>query len=372
MVNLTHQQLLNSGKYTGLSTSGAERDVLLRLYEFMVRLRRVEQAVIDEYHPADEMRCPVHFCIGQEAVPSAVRELLDVDDYLFSHHRTHGYYLAKRGPLDAFLAELYGKATGANCGKAGSMDLSYADVNFFGGAILGGAMSIAVGTAFGLQMRKSKNVAVTGIGDGATEEGVFWEAINYSALKKLPILFICENNNYSTYSPQSHRQLKDNLAEKVSTFGVESGKVFGNDVVAVYRALKSATERMRQGSGPYFLEAYTYRWSSHVGPEDDNHVGYRMPGELEYWKENCPIALMEEVLMSERILTTETKSRYIESIDSDIKEAFKFAKESPFPPDPNWLALNTCLESPLADQLLVDTEQLGFNENQPEAVPGPY
>lgn len=330
----------------------------------MLRLRRCEEALALEYHPADEMRCPVHFCIGQEAVPAALSVLLTRDDYLFSHHRSHGYYLAKGAPMTAMFAELYGKETGANGGRAGSQDISYPAVNFHSGAILAGATAIAVGAASAVQSRGESRVAVAGFGESATDEGIFWEAVSYAALRKLPIVFACENNNYSVFSPQLKRQADDNICERVATFGMESVPLFGNDVVLVYSTLKSAIENARAGRGPCLVEAYTCRWSGHYGPASDDLVGYRSEAELMAWKENCPIGLLEEAMAANGLLTDAQKAALLKEIDVEIAESFRFAKSSPFPKAGEWTAMNYASSSPVADALLADIDVEIFDANQ--------
>ncbi len=372
MADLSHDSILKAGRYRGMTLTGLDKPLLLKLYKFMQRLRRVELALIAEYHPADQMRCPVHFCVGQEAVSASLNALLTGDDYMFSHHRSHGYYLSKGAPLRALFAEIYGKAAGANGGKAGSQDISYGEVKFYSGAILAGAMGIAVGTSFGLQYKGSQNIAVTGFGEGATDEGIFWEAVNYAALKKLPCLFMCENNRYATFSPQSARQLGDNLSKKVAAFGLKTIDIFGNDAPLVYRTLSETIAGIRAGNGPAFVQAYTYRWNSHVGPEDDGVNNYRTKDEIEFWKQNCPIVLLEEQLLADGVLNAPQREEILREIDAEIKDAFDFAKSAPFPVNADWHALNYCDESPLADKLLDDAEHHVFNQNQAEAVPGPY
>src|SRR5713101_480981 len=202
MTVLSHKGILGAGRYRGAKVGRGEAETARALLRFMLRLRMCEEALAREYHPADEMRCPVHFCIGQEAVPAALSVLLTQDDYLFSHHRSHGHYLSKGAPIRAMFAELYGKETGANGGKAGSQDISYRPANFFSGAILAGATAIAVGAALGFQLRGERRVVAAGFGESATDEGIFWETIGYAALRKLPVIFICENNKYSVFSPQ--------------------------------------------------------------------------------------------------------------------------------------------------------------------------
>jgi TPP-dependent pyruvate/acetoin dehydrogenase alpha subunit len=361
---ITHQNILQAGRYRDLSLRDSDPAVIAKLHRFMVRLRRCEQALADEYHPADEMRCPVHFCIGQEAVPAALSELLFPDDYLFSHHRSHGYYLAKNAPMRAMFAELYGKETGANGGKAGSQDISYPKNNFFSGAILAGATAIAAGAAQGFQLRNEPRVAVAGFGESATDEGLFWETVNYAGLRKLPVVFVCENNNYSVFSPQHKRQAGASISERVATFGVNSVAVFGNDIVKVHAALARAITDARSGKGPWFIEAYTYRWSGHYGPESDDLVGYRSPEEVAAWKVNCPIDLLEEAMRARGILTESATASTLRDIDAEIADAFDFAKTSPFPRPGDWAPMNLSMRNPLADKLLPDAHIDEFDGNQ--------
>jgi pyruvate dehydrogenase E1 component alpha subunit len=338
----------------------------------MVRLRRCQEAIIKEYHPADEIRCPVHFCIGQEAVPAALSQLLRPADHLLSHHRTHGYYFAKGGSMKALLSELYGRETGANGGIAGSQEISVQDVNFCSGAILTGAMAIAVGVGFALKAKKEGNVAVAGFGDGATDQGVFWEAINYAILRKLPVVFVCENNRYATYSSQFKRQAKENISEKIATFGMRVQSIFGNDVILVHSVISDAIERSRAGKGPSFIEAFTYRLNAHVGPEDDDYLEYRPKPELDFWKINCPITLLEEQMIAHNLLNSVEKRTIISEIDKEICDAFAFAKISKFPNVLNWGKLNYSTNSLLADRLLRDIESTEFNQHQKDTIPIPY
>jgi pyruvate dehydrogenase E1 component alpha subunit len=372
MTGISHESILKTGRYRDLTIEGIDPAIVMGLYKHMVRLRRCELALIEEYHPADEMRCPVHFCVGQEAVPAALSLLLEPDDYLFSHHRTHGYFLAKGAPMRSLFAEIYGRETGANGGKAGSQDISMASVNFYGGAILSGAVAITAGAGLALQLKNRPNIAVAGFGEGATDEGVFWETISYAALRKLPIVFTCENNRYATSSPQFKRQPADNISERVQAFGVKSHALFGNDVIAVYSAIAGAIRAARSGQGPTFIEAYTYRWNGHVGPEDDDYVGYRPMSELEFWKSNCPIELLEERMAASGMLTPETKLAVEREADTEIADAFQFAKSSPFPSANGWREANYSDASPLADRLLVDLDSAQVDGNQADAIPRPY
>ena len=364
MKQISHQAILAAGQYKDLSLAGVAPEVVKRLHRFMLRQRRCEEALAKEYHPADEMRCPVHFCIGQEAVPAALSELLTKDDYLYCHHRSHGYYLAKRAPMQAMFAELYGKETGANGGRAGSQDISSPAVNFHSGAILAGATAIAMGSALAIQMKGESCVTVAGFGESATDEGIFWETVSYAALRKLPIVFVCENNNYSVFSPLLKRQAKDNISERVATFGLKSTALFGNDVPLVYRTLNSAIADARAGHGPSFVEAYTCRWSGHYGPASDDLVGYRSEEELRIWKENCPIALLEEAMSAKGLLSDSQKSTLLREIDAEIADSFRFAKGSAFPKPASWSEMNYANSTPLADRLLAEIDVEAFDHDQ--------
>jgi pyruvate dehydrogenase E1 component alpha subunit len=372
-IELSHSTIASMGRYREVSLGSHSRETLLALFRQMLRLRRTEEFLHREYHPADEMRCPIHFCIGQESVPSALSLLVQRDDFLFSHHRSHGYYFAKGAPMKELFAEIYGKETGASGGRAGSQDVSHCDSNFFSGAILAGAVSIAVGAAFAFKHQKTKQISISGFGEGATDEGAVWEAMNYVGKQKLPILFLVENNRYATFSDQLKRQASDNICERVRTFGVRANRIFGNDVVKVYDTLSAEIAALRQGDGPSLVEAYTYRWNSHVGPEDDSINNYRTPEEMAFWKENCPIKLLEEKLREATYLTDEVKARMEDEIAAEIFENLRFAKQSPFPKDINWGDANWTASSPLADALLTEVEgDKVFDHDQAEARLGPY
>jgi pyruvate dehydrogenase E1 component alpha subunit len=360
------------GHYRSMDISGIEPGTLRTLWRQMRRLRRTEEALLQEYHPADEMRCPIHFCIGQEAIPAALSLLVEEADYLFSHHRSHGYYFAKGAPLRELFAEIYGRATGANRGIAGSQDISHQGSHFYSGAILSGAVAIAAGSAFAFQYKKSPQIAIAGFGEGATDEGAFWEVMNHAGAQKLPILFVCENNRYATYSDQLKRQRTDNICERVETFGVRAQRIFGNDVALAYRTLQREIAAIRGGAGPSLIEAYTFRWNSHVGPEDDGANRYRSTQEMEFWKENCPIRLLEEHLQASGVLEASWRQQVEKEITEEIAENFRFAKASPFPDAGDWQSLNTNPATPIADRLLGSSTEAEFDQYQPEAKLEPY
>ena len=200
-----------------------------KLYEFMVGLRTCEEILSKEYHPADQMRCPMHFCIGQELMPAVLGTLMIKEDSVFTHHRSHGYYIAKKGSINEMIAEFYGKASGTTGGLAGSQELSSPKINFYSGAVLSGAFAISLGDAFEKIYNKKKGIAISVIGDGGMEEGVVFETLNMASKMKLPILFICENNLYSTHTPLKERTLEKKPSNRAKSFNMETKFSSGDD-----------------------------------------------------------------------------------------------------------------------------------------------
>lgn len=337
--NINHKNIYKNKKLIPLDKK-LDKKKSLKLYNFAKRLRIIEETLSKEYHPANQMKCPVHFCIGQEAVPASLNLLLKKNDFLFSHHRSHGYYLSKKSPLNAMVSELYGKSSGANGGLAGSQDISFAKNNFFSGAILAGAIGISVGNAYAQKLDSTKGITVVGFGESACDVGLFWESINYAFLKKLPILFICENNNYSVFSPQNKRQAGSEIFEKVKGFGGYSEKVFGNNICDLYTKLEKIIRKMKKNSHPYFLEVVTYRFSAHYGPEDDIDIGYRTKKEFQFWKNICPIKLLEQKLLKEKVISEKYINFFSKKIDIEINKAISSAKKNKFPKQFNFKLLN--------------------------------
>ncbi|HEY4136776.1 MAG TPA: thiamine pyrophosphate-dependent dehydrogenase E1 component subunit alpha [Alphaproteobacteria bacterium] len=310
----------------------------------MLRLRRVEEMISRRY-AEQEIRCPTHLCIGQEAVPVGVSAHLRADDYAFSGHRSHGHYLAKGGDLKAMYAELYGRETGCALGRGGSQHLIDLAAGFVASApILAGTVPIAVGAAFGKRHVKSDAVSVVYFGDGATEEGAFHESLNFAAVHKLPVIFVCENNLYSVHSDLSVRQPTD---RRIGSFGAAHGMpgitADGNDIVAVWRLADEAVARARRGDGPTLLEFLTYRWLEHCGPGDDINLNYRTQQELSSWKERDPIARSEAALCEAGVLDKGQVEKIEAAIAKEVDDAVAFARASDFP-DPASMSLFTLPE----------------------------
>ena len=303
-----------------------------KLFFEMLRIRTVEETIATLY-PQQEMRCPVHLSIGQEAVAVGAAAAVSRTDYAMSGHRSHAHYLAKGGALPAMMAELYGKSAGCCGGKGGSMHLIDLEAGFLGAVpIVGSTIPIAVGTAFGSVLKGELRVTLSFFGEGATEEGVFHESINFASLKKLPVVFVCENNLYSVYSPMTVRQsVHREVFQQAIGHGVESHQADGNDVEEVYRLAANAVDKARSGQGPTFLEFKTYRWREHCGPNYDNDIGYRSPEEFEKWKSICPVERLRRRLVSTGALTdAEIHSAGVE-LESEIEHAISVAKHSPYP-----------------------------------------
>ena len=302
------------------------------LYQ-MQRIRLVEEEIANRYHE-DKMRCPTHLSIGQEAVAVAVGAVVDSKDFAVSSHRAHAHYLAKGGNLRAMIAEIYGKVTGCSRGKGGSMHLIDTSVGFMGtSAIVGNSIPIGVGLALSAQISGSDQVSCIFLGDGAIEEGVFYECVNFACVRNLPVVFICENNQYSVYSPLSVRQPQGrSIAKMVEAIGAQAFQGDGNNVLEARLISAEAVDNARNGSGPQFIEFMTYRWREHCGPEYDNDQGYRTVEEFELWRERDPIALLRTELAGSIRDFDLRWARANEILIGEILEAFEFAENSPFPP----------------------------------------
>ena len=308
-----------------------ENTNLLEIYAMMLKIRLFEERIVQLY-PDQEMRTPVHLCIGQEAIAAAVCQNLKREDYLFTTHRCHGHCIAKGLSLTSIMAELYGKKAGCCHGKGGSMHLADPDCGILAtSAIVGGSIPLAVGAALSLKLKKSKNISVAFFGDGAVDEGTFFESMNFAALKKLPVLFVCENNFYATNSPQKARQPLDNIFKRGEIFGIRGFRCDGNDALKVFKISSQLIGKIRRGAGPFLLECRTYRWKGHVGPDCDVQKGCRPEVEYKAWMKKCPLQRFQKFLLKKKILTEEIIKNLRKNFQEEIMAAETFAKNSPFP-----------------------------------------
>jgi len=304
---------------------------LKAFYVQMARIRRAEEAIVALY-PEQEIRCPTHLSIGQEAVAVGVCQALRDSDAVLSGHRCHAHYLAKGGSVRGMFAELYCKATGCCGGKGGSMHLASPETGMLGAsAIVAGTVPMAVGAALASTLRSTDDVAVAFFGDAAVEQGVMHESLAFAALRALPVLFVCENNLYATLTPLSQRQVSADIWPRAGAHGLAAVGVDGNDVVAVYEAATAAVGRARRGEGPTFIEAKTYRWREHVGPNVDVDVGCRTQGELDGWMARDPIAALARTLEARGILSAAERASVDAVLEAEVADAVSFAKASPFP-----------------------------------------
>ena len=301
----------------------------LELYQRMVKIRLTEEAIVQNYSDW-EMRCPTHLSIGQEAIASGVCGNLQDCDFVMSTHRCHAHYIAKGGDLNSMIAEIYGKSTGCSSGKGGSMHLIDTSVGFMGStAIVGNTIPLSVGLGLSIQLKTDNNISCVFFGDGAVEEGVFYESVNFAILKSLPVLFICENNLYSVYSPLNVRQPQGrDIHQMVKAMGIKTEFGDGNDVIEVFEKTSEAVKRIKEGQGPQFLEFSTYRWREHCGPNYDNDIGYRTEEEYERWKAQDPI---DRYKMNHPEIDNELIDKINSEIQNEVSLAFDFAKKSPFP-----------------------------------------
>ena len=307
-------------------------DLSRRLLRDMMRIRVVEEAIAARY-AEQKMRCPTHLSVGQEAPAAAAGAVLRATDLAVSGHRAHAHYLAKGGDLRGMIAEIHGKATGCAAGKGGSMHLIDESVGFMGStAIVGGTVPVGVGLALARSLADGDGVVCVFMGDAVVETGVFAEAVNFAVLRRLPVLFLCENNFYSVYSPLAVRQPQGRpLVEVAKGLGLRVASGDGNNVRDAYRLIDYAVSRLRAGDGPHFIELVTYRWREHCGPEVDNHLGYRTVDEYETWRARDPVAAFRGVLLAEGAIDQAWIEATEAALAAEIDDAFAFAADSPFP-----------------------------------------
>lgn len=297
-----------------------------RMYRSLYLIRRAEEEVARIY-PTDKIKSPVHLSIGQEAIAVGACEALEPGDIVFATYRSHAAYLAKTHDLKGFMAELYGKATGCTRGKGGSMHLANVPLGMMGtSAVVGTTIPQAVGYAYALKYRRSKSVVVCFLGDGAVEEGVFHESLNFAGLKELPLIFVCENNSYAIHTRQDQRQSWKSIGDVVRGHGIPAETIQNNDALSLHARVRDIGAEMRDRKrGPAFVECMTCRWKEHVGPHEDFALGYRSEADVRPWKEQDTVRVVGEMLPQER------RSLIEQEVELELQQAIEFADESPFP-----------------------------------------
>ncbi|RPG17009.1 MAG: thiamine pyrophosphate-dependent dehydrogenase E1 component subunit alpha [Pelagibacteraceae bacterium TMED124] len=298
------------------------------LFKKIYKIRKIETKISHQYKD-QEMRCPVHLSIGQEAVAAGVCQALKKEDKILSSHRSHAHYIAKGGNINSMMAELYGKETGCAKGLGGSMHLQDKKAGVIAAVpIVGSTIPIGVGVALKSISNINKKKFITAIffGEGATEEGIFHESINFAVVNNLPVLFVCENNFFSVYTPLKDRQSKKrNIINIIKSNGMSAFSGDGNDATKVYKIAKKSINYIRKYNKPVFLEFKTYRWLEHCGPNWDDNLGYREKSEINKWIKKCPLKSIEKKLVKDNL------NKIKNEIDNQVLKAFKFARKSNFP-----------------------------------------
>ncbi len=324
-------------------TYDLSKDLSLKFYKKMLTIRRAEET-IGEMVAAREIVCPAHLYIGQEASAVGACANLNDSDYIFSTHRAHGHFLAKGGSLKALFAEVLCRRDGCSGGRGGSMHLVCPEKGILGtSSIVGGCLPIGVGAAMSAKMKKDNRISVVFFGDGAMDEGVFFEVLNFAVLKKLPALFFCENNYYATHMQICRRLPCDSekrgpmqcdcglLSKRVAPFNVPTKIIDGYNVLEVYEEAKKAVEYVRDGNGPFFIEATTYRWRGHVGPNWDVDMGLRTEEEIDLWVKKCTIDNLKNKLLSDYQVSVEELQKIEDAVEDEIKESVEYGRNSPRP-----------------------------------------
>ncbi|MBP7738933.1 MAG: thiamine pyrophosphate-dependent dehydrogenase E1 component subunit alpha [Spirochaetes bacterium] len=310
------------------------KDFLVSLYQKLLEIRYVEDSFINPIIDK-EILCPVHLYTGEEAIAVGVIANLNDKDKVFGTHRSHGHFLAKGGSLKKLVAEVYCRSTGASKGRGGSMHLIDTKKGFLGAVpIVGGTISLALGAALASHIKNDGTVAVAFFGDGAAGEGVLYESINFASVHKLPLIFICENNLYSTHMPIREIRNSNTIYETAASFNIRAEIEDGNDVLNVYEISNKAINQCREGNGPVFLEFSTYRYRGHVGPDDNiqgTHTDIRPESEIDEWKKRDPINVFENYLKKNGVVDIDELQLINNLVMKLVDEAHAEAKSSPWP-----------------------------------------
>tara|TARA_Y100000591_G_scaffold329934_1_gene359606 strand:- start:155 stop:1120 length:966 start_codon:yes stop_codon:yes gene_type:complete len=292
-----------------------------------IRIRLIEEALAEEYFK-QEIRTPIHLSIGQEFVASSICNFLSKNDFAISHHRSHAHFLAKGGSLKKFFAELYGKKSGCSKGNGGSMHLVDLSKNFLGAtAIVGNSIPVGAGYAYSLKLNKKKSKVCIFVGDGSTEEGVFYETMNFIALKELPVIIFCENNQYSVFTHISKRRPRNVKINKiVNSLGLKSFFLDSSKPLEYLSKLKKILHENK--NQPIFIEVLTYRYNEHTGPKKASSYDYSNLKKLNYWKKNDPVDELTNYLINKKIINNKNLKNFIRKVNKEINNSIKFAKLS--------------------------------------------
>jgi len=300
-------------------------------FKRMKLIRRTEE-ILGENVENGNIKCPCHLSIGQEAIPVGISKFLSKEDFVFGNHRSHGHYLSLTDDVHSLFAETLGKVTGSSKGMGGSMHVISKENGFQGSVpIVSATIPIAIGAGLTAKLKRTKAISVSYFGDGSTEEGTFHESLNLASFYKLPVLFVCENNLFSSHMHINERQPFDSVARFADPHKIPSETIDGNNISEVFRMAKKAIDLIRAGKGPFFFEAVTYRWRGHVGSDENIDVGLRRNEDLNIWKKRDPIGRLEKGLLREKILSEVQISEMNQKIDTITSRAWEKAMNDPFP-----------------------------------------
>jgi TPP-dependent pyruvate/acetoin dehydrogenase alpha subunit len=306
------------------------RSFLLSIYKKLYLVRRAEELIVRHYGE-NEMKTPMHMSMGEEAIVVGVCAALDREDQVFGTYRSHGLYLAKTGETEKFFAELYGKVTGCSRGKAGSMHMALPEKGMIlTSAVVGTTIPVAVGAALANVYKGNKRIVAVFFGDGAINEGVFWESLNFACLKRLPILFVCEDNNFAIHSPVKERIGYKEIVQVVSQFYCHTAKTRSTDAFEIYKITKILLDKIKRTRMPGFLHAKYYRYLEHVGVQEDFHFGYRDRREFLRWKKIDPIVVARNRLLGAGI-SSNAINAIEQKIDAVLKNSLDKARKAPYP-----------------------------------------
>jgi pyruvate dehydrogenase E1 component alpha subunit len=307
---------------------GLSNDNLIEMYTTMCVIRRFER-MADQLYAAGKVHGTMHLSAGQEAVAVGLGRALNLDDYFLNHHRGHGHFVAKNADMNLMMAEFLGKEAGYCKGRGGSMHIADIEANNLGAnGIVGGGISLAVGVGLALQMQRKSEIVCVVFGDGAANEGIFHESLNMAALWELPVLFVCENNQYGMSMQVERATAKLPIAQRAEGYGMRWHHIDGNDVLQVYETMQDVIEHVRNGEGPALVETETYRYFGHS--KSDRNL-YRTKDEIDEWKEIDPIDRFKNLLVDAKILTEEGAQEIDQEAQKQIDEAVAFAESSPEP-----------------------------------------
>lgn len=322
--NLETTNVLKKSEELGLNS-----EQLVEMYRTMVKIRLFEE-MADKQYALGKVHGTMHLSAGQEAVAVGAGSAVNKGDYLLNHHRGHGHFIASGADVNRMMAEFLGKDTGYCRGRGGSMHIADVTANNLGAnGIVGGSLQLAVGVGLAIQMKKTDQIVLTVFGDGASNEGIFHESLNMAAIWDLPIVYLCENNQYGMSANVTRVSAKTPFKGRAAGYGIPGYYIDGNDVLAVYDFVHKAAQNAREGKGPVLVEAQTYRYFGHS--KSDRNL-YRSKDEIEYWKTvEDPIVRFGNLLLEAEMLTEQKIDEIHAEMNNEIEESVKFAENSPEP-----------------------------------------